>query len=62
MRDYPNPCDTCEHDNKCNRWNKCERWKTRYLYKQKQINAYAKKVLPAYYASIGKVGDGGGGK
>ena len=62
MKDYPSPCETCKHDNDCNRWYKCERWKTRYLYRQEQINAYAKKVLPAYYASLKKGGDGGGSK
>ena len=61
MKDYPSPCEKCKHDKKCNRWNKCERWKTRYFYKQKRINAYAEKALPAYYASL-KGGDGCGGK
>jgi hypothetical protein len=60
---YPSPCDNCPHDgkNSC-KYKHCQPWLTRYRYKQKQINAYAKKVLPAYYASIGKDGDGGGGK
>lgn len=62
MKDYPSPCDNCKHNVKCKRWEKCDAWKTRYLYKQKQINAYAKKVLPAYYASLEKGGDDGGGK
>ena len=63
MREYPSPCDKCPKDGtKSCHYIKCQPWLTRYRYKQKQINAYAKKVLPAYYASIGKVGDGGGGK
>lgn len=49
---YPDPCLKCEKNNggTCNRYNKCYKWLTRYMYRQKQINAYAKKVLPAYYA------------
>ena len=62
MQDYPSPCDKCEHNKKCNRWYKCHRWKTRYFYRQNLINAYAEKVLPAYYASLKNGGDGGGGK
>lgn len=38
---YPSPCDRCTRGF-C-RDKKCEAWKTRYLYRQKQINAYAKK-------------------
>lgn len=30
----------------------CQPWKTRYLYRQKQVNAYAKKVMPEYMASV----------
>ena len=50
---YPDPCLTCEKNNACDscgRYRHCEKWKTRYRYRQRQINAYAKKVLPAYYA------------
>ncbi len=63
MRDYPSPCEKCPRDGtpKCH-YTKCEPWLIRYRYRQKQINAYAKKVLPAYYASLEKGGDGGGGK
>ena len=58
MRDYPSPCEKCHKDGTklCN-YRQCRPWLTRYFYKQKQINAYAKKVLPAYYASIGKGGE-----
>ena len=58
MRDYPSPCDKCpkEGTNYCN-YKDCQPWRTRYLYKQKQINAYAKKVLPAYYARLEKGGE-----
>ena len=63
MGDYPNPCDECPNDGKTSCFYKtCVSWRTRYLYKQEQINAYAEKVLPAYYASLKKGGDGGGGK
>ena len=61
MKDYPSPCEKCEHNNNCKRYANCQPWKTRYLYRQKQINAYAEKVLPTYYASL-KGGDGGGSK
>ncbi len=62
MREYPNPCDKCEKKDNCKHFKNCNAWLTRYRYRQKQINAYAKKVLPAYYASLEKGGDGGGGK
>ena len=46
---YPSPCEKCALDeNGCN-YKKCNAWVTRYLYRQKQINAYAKRVLPDYY-------------
>ena len=49
---YPDPCLTCEHNNcgSCSRYIKCQKWLTRYRYRQRQINAFAKRVLPAYYA------------
>lgn len=63
MRDYPSPCDKCPRNNTPNcHYTKCEPWLIRYRYGQKQINAYAKKVLPAYYASLQKGGGCGGGK
>lgn len=42
MREYPSPCDTCTRA-KCLQTD-CEPWRIRYLYRQKQINAYAKKL------------------
>lgn len=48
MPDYPNPCDNCEQSEDCRQYRRCQKWRTRYLYKQKQINGYAKKVLPDY--------------
>lgn len=51
MANYPSPCDTCTQP-KC-KGVKCEPWRIRYMYRQKQINAYAKKVLPAYCAKKG---------
>lgn len=39
MSSYPDPCIGCERE-KCPK--NCVRWKTRYLYRQSQINAYAK--------------------
>ena len=62
MREYPSPCINCPKEGtKACRFKACSQWITRYRYRQKQINAYAKKVLPAYYASL-EGGDGGGGK
>ena len=48
MANYPNPCDKCALNDKGCNYKKCNAWLTRYLYRQKQINAYAKKVLPDY--------------
>ena len=60
---YPSPCEKCPKEGtKMCHFQNCQPWLTRYRYKQKRINAYAKKVLPAYYASIGNGGDVGGGK
>ena len=39
---YPSPCDTCKEAN-CKGVH-CDRWRIRYLYRQKQINGYAKKI------------------
>ena len=38
---YPNPCDTCEKAGTCALGYGCAEWQTRYLYRQKQINAHA---------------------
>lgn len=48
MANYPDPCKKCERKNNCTKYMYCNSWKTRYIYRQKQINAYAKKVLPGY--------------
>lgn len=40
MREYPSPCDSCTQT--CT-GKSCDRWRIRYLYRQKQINAYARK-------------------
>ena len=52
---YPSPCDKCHKKNNCTRYKNCQPWLTRYFYRQKQINGYAKKVLPDYNERI-KVG------
>ena len=39
---YPDPCVRCDRKN-CPREGMCDRWKTRYLYRQKAINDFAKK-------------------
>lgn len=54
MANYPNPCDKCKNKNDCTKYMTCQPWKKRYLYRQKQINAYAAKVLPAYYEKMRK--------
>lgn len=40
---YPSPCEKCA---KCTTPNGCSAWRTRYRYRQKQINAYARKITP----------------
>ena len=44
MPDYPSPCLSCSVTNQdlCN-GKACDRWLRRYHYRQKQINAWAKK-------------------
>lgn len=42
LRPYPSPCDTCTLG-EC-KGVKCDPWRIRYLYLQKQINAYAEKI------------------
>lgn len=42
MGNYPSPCLRCTKEH-CREKN-CEAWKIRYLYRQKQINAFAKKL------------------
>lgn len=39
MNNYPSPCDTCT-SSKCRK--NCAAWRTRYLHRQRQINAYAR--------------------
>ena len=53
---YPSPCDKCKDKDCCHNFRRCQPWVTRYKYKQKRINAYAKKVLPDYYAGLEKGG------
>lgn len=48
MKDYPNPCDSCEKA--CSQGRGCERWRIRYLYRQKQINLYTTKSRPTVCA------------
>lgn len=53
MAYYPDPCLKCPRNKGyCNMYKDCQEWRTRYLYRQKQINAYAKKVLPDYYKKL----------
>jgi len=46
---YPSPCDTCQ--NPCTGGYGCTDWQIRYRYRQKQINAYARKL---YQSQEGK--------
>ncbi len=55
MANYPDPCKNCGRNKNCNGYKTCQPWRTRYFYRQKQINGYAKKVLPDYEERI-KVG------
>ena len=44
---YPSPCVGCEHNinDSCKKYMHCDRWLTRYRYRQRQINAVARKLL-----------------
>lgn len=44
---YPNPCDNCQIAASCGFGYGCIKWQIRYRYRQKQINAYARKLLQA---------------
>lgn len=48
---YPSPCERCTREH-CREKN-CLAWKIRYLYRQKQINAFAKKCG----LTVGKEGE-----
>ena len=41
---YPSPCEKCDKEPTC--WHGCEAWMIRYRYRQKQINAYARRFQP----------------
>lgn len=55
MANYPDPCEKCDRRDNCNGYKTCNAWRTRYFYRKKKINGYAKKVLPDYEERI-KVG------
>ena len=42
---YPSPCLSCTVDELSCQGTRCERWLIRYRYRQKQINAYAKRLV-----------------
>ena len=51
MADYPSPCTECHRNinGSCNQYDTCSVWKTRYYYRQKQINAkYRQMQTPKY--------------
>ena len=56
MANYPSPCDKCKNNknNNCTSFRSCQKWLKRYRYRQKQINAYAKKVLPGMCETAAK--------
>lgn len=58
MANYPSPCEKCVNDKNgsCTYFRTCGKWLTRYRYRQKQINAYANKVLPGFYERQQKEG------
>lgn len=39
---YPSPCISCERK-RCDKEGMCRLWRTRYLYRQKAINGFARK-------------------
>ncbi len=51
MNDYPSPCEGCDKKkfDSCAIYYRCPEWLTRYRYKQKQINAYHRKVNTPIY-------------
>ena len=59
---YPKPCEECTYKDGCTHYMKCQPWLEQYLYRQEQINAYARKVLPECFAKYITGGDGGGNK
>ena len=52
MAKYADPCKKCEKRNDCTAFRRCQPGLERYFYRQSQINAYAKKVLPGYYKRL----------
>lgn len=48
---YPSPCETCEKAESCKMGYGCADWQIRYRYRQKQINAYARKQREEYFQS-----------
>lgn len=48
MANQSHPCSKCALNDKGCNYKKCNAWLQQYLHRQKQINAYAKKVLPDY--------------
>lgn len=42
---YPSPCDSCQKATACTFGYGCMDWRIRYYYRQKQINAYYRKLL-----------------
>lgn len=55
MPNYPNPCEKCKSKDACTYYTHCQKWLTRYRYRQKQINGYAKIHLPDYEKRRGKI-------
>ena len=48
---YPSPCISCKKKG-CDSDGMCSRWRTRYLYRQKAINGFAKKYLIAPVTNV----------
>lgn len=42
---YPSPCINCNVPEAACPGKSCNRWQIRYRYRQKQINAYAKRIV-----------------
>ena len=51
QQSYPDPCEKCDKADSCTLGYGCVDWQIRYRYRQKQVNAYAKKARQKYFAT-----------
>ena len=43
QQSYPDPCEKCDKADSCTLGYGCADWQIRYRYRQKQVNAYARR-------------------